>query len=226
MKAKHYCALMATMATSALAQDMLPQRIEQAASLTVEAGEMIAICQITAERGNTNSVLTCIEEAQQRLDSARLVVEAVKATLHEWILVAGETAHTDDTPVLTLSRLSKNRNVCVRGDQENTFFIRCLNGITQMGFHIDGCNFGLEERGKRGSIEIGTSPPETIAISGFRGGFYLDDTAPVISQVLRMFEFEEMKLRVNPFDSNQQTIVFDITGLEEAITPLREACHW
>jgi type VI secretion system protein VasI len=46
---------------------------------------------------------------------------------------------------------------------------------------------------------------------------------PVIKQ---MFGKKQMIARMRPFNENAFTVTFNISGLEEASKPLRNACGW
>jgi type VI secretion system protein VasI len=41
-----------------------------------------------------------------------------------------------------------------------------------------------------------------------------------------MFGKSTMIVRITPFGENPFTATFNISGLEEAIVPLRQACKW
>jgi type VI secretion system protein VasI len=47
-----------------------------------------------------------------------------------------------------------------------------------------------------------------------------------IPVIKRMFGKSTMIVRMTPFGENPFTATFNISGLEEAIVPLRQACKW
>ena len=47
-----------------------------------------------------------------------------------------------------------------------------------------------------------------------------------IPQIKKMFGAEKLTVRFTPYSGSPETVTFPIAGLEEAIKPLRETCHW
>jgi type VI secretion system protein VasI len=47
-----------------------------------------------------------------------------------------------------------------------------------------------------------------------------------IPEIKRLFGGKKLIARMTPYSENPFTATFNITGLEEAIEPLRKACHW
>jgi type VI secretion system protein VasI len=47
-----------------------------------------------------------------------------------------------------------------------------------------------------------------------------------ISFIKKLMKAEKVIFRTQPYNSGDLTVTFDIKGLENAIKPLREACHW
>jgi type VI secretion system protein VasI len=47
-----------------------------------------------------------------------------------------------------------------------------------------------------------------------------------ISFIRSMFGHDVLLVQATPFNDNTIIIEFPITGVEDAIKPLREACHW
>lgn len=145
----------------------------------------------------------------------------------DWRLIDDGPSMIDDSPTLTLVRKSSMENSCGLGNNENYLVFRCVEGTTGLLFVLDGCLYsGLNEVGRTGIIRLGTKPAETFNLVGDGENFmpYIESGAAAL--ITSLFGEERLVFRAQPFSSPQQTIVFDITGLEEAITPLRQACHW
>lgn len=47
-----------------------------------------------------------------------------------------------------------------------------------------------------------------------------------IPVIRRMFGHDQVTMQITPFNQSPVTVTFPITGLQEAIAPLRKACHW
>ncbi|WP_157018348.1 type VI secretion system-associated protein TagO [Mesorhizobium xinjiangense] len=60
---------------------------------------------------------------------------------------------------------------------------------------------------------------QTIALGLWNGS----RSIPVIKQMLGK---SRMIVRMTPYNENPFTATFDITGLENEIAPLRDACQW
>lgn len=47
-----------------------------------------------------------------------------------------------------------------------------------------------------------------------------------IPVIRRMFGHDQVTMQITPFNQSSVTVTFPITGLQESIAPLRQACHW
>ncbi|GGX63063.1 hypothetical protein GCM10007385_35240 [Tateyamaria omphalii] len=64
-----------------------------------------------------------------------------------------------------------------------------------------------------------TASTSSSALGHWRG-------AQAIPFIKRMLGKERMLVRFTPFSQNAQEFAFDISGIDEVITPLRESCGW
>ena len=71
-------------------------------------------------------------------------------------------------------------------------------------------------------------PSQMIAMTKWRDNFSLGlwRGAEAIPLIWGLLDHDVMTVRMKPFDEDVFTVSFDIAGLDRAIVPLREACHW
>ncbi|MDR5857933.1 hypothetical protein FZZ93_02510 [Halomonas eurihalina] len=107
-------------------------------------------------------------------------------------------------------------------------WIRCVENTTSMIFQFaDHHMADLNQYGKV-TLRIDDQKARTMRLSEstdnkalglWNGG----NSIPVIK---RMFGHDTLTVRATPYSQSPITTQFPITGLEDAIQPLREACHW
>jgi len=136
---------------------------------------------------------------------------------------------TNDTNVY-LSIESTNASVCGRNrDDKVVLWVRCREDTTSVLFQTS-CHMTSSSYHDYGDVHVsfdGGSErmvPMTKSRDNFALGLWLgNDSIPFVRQ---MFGSHEMTVRMKPFDEDAFTVSFAIAGLEEAILPLRQACHW
>ena len=65
-----------------------------------------------------------------------------------------------------------------------------------------------------------------ISISQIDDSLGLGDGFAAIPFVKKLFGHSKLLIQAASFSDSTVTAEYDIAGLEEAIAPLREACHW
>lgn len=139
------------------------------------------------------------------------------------------TSDMDDSPAVAL--VSKSDELITgrfSGAGRAELLLRCLENTTNLYVKMNG-HFLADIQGY-GNVRyrIDDRQPATLrmkestdneALGLWSGG----QSIPVIR---RMFGHDKVTMQVTPFNQSPVTVSFPITGLEETIAPLRQACHW
>lgn len=136
----------------------------------------------------------------------------------KWKLTT-DTNPVDDTKTVVLT-IDENSNRG-RWDKPVYMVLKCQSNVT--GMYIKWNDY----LGKRAKVltRIGTNEPETTEWSLAPGRRITVRQEP-ISFIKRMLEADRLVAQVTPYSEDIVTAVFDTKGLNKAIAPLREACHW
>jgi len=188
-------------------------------------------CQTLVSRGaSAEEIRVCMNGASNLSTRAARLIEDLKARITEeedrlygWRLRDEDPSPIDDSPTILLSKTSRTSNTCHWGDGRSTLTIQCREGQTEFYFSLNGCVIPSVK--PTGIVRVGTSTAAEYELRGRDQFFAIEDKSKYLPLVRDMLSAERLVFRTTPFSDLQQTIVFDITGLEEAITPLREACH-
>lgn len=106
--------------------------------------------------------------------------------------------------------------------------VRCEQNTTSIYFNFNGLfmadiqsygrvDFRVDDRAARHVSMNESTNHEALGL--WRGGTAI----PFLRDI---FGGERLFVRVTPFSESRVDMTFNIAGLEEAIAPLREACHW
>jgi len=167
------------------------------------------------------------EEAAALHEKAGTMIAALQEEIYHWKLIDEGASLIDDSPTLALYRVSRQKNSCNLGDGTSVFVMRCVEGNMAVFFELDGCLYsGLTEAGRNGLIRIGDEPAQHFELAGDGTVFAITNPEDIVPLIKGMFFQQRLVLRAYPFSSPQQTIEFDISGIEQRIEPLREACSW
>ncbi len=145
--------------------------------------------------------------------------------------VSVETSEMDDSTSVYLSLRSLEPVACsAYGDRQKlTLLIRCVENTTAMYFTGNSCHFadGFDGYGRadlrvddHSAYEVRMFDSTDSKALGFWRG------RKAIPQIKRLLGGETLLLRTTPFGMSPFTAKFPIAGIDEAIKPLRAACHW
>jgi len=144
-----------------------------------------------------------------------------------WTVRSTQSEMTDDTTV-TLTVDTEDALRCGFTPSTATLVLRCQENTTVIYINTS-CHLtsGVGGYG-RVTYRFDDNPSETREFRdstnnrslGLWGG---GKSIPLIK---KMFSHSSALFRFTPYGDNAVTARFDVSGLEEAITPLREACHW
>jgi type VI secretion system protein VasI len=178
-----------------------------------------------AQLSNDLDRLACYDIASGRTPEAQDV-----ETDTAWE-VRTETSAFDDTTSVYMSVKSEEVLTCGRGlnaARNTTLMLRCHENITAMFLSTD-CHLA-SGHGDYGNIDmrIDDNPAFKLAFSTSTNNRALGlwNNAYATVTIKRLIGADQLLMRFTPYAENAQTVTFPISGLEEAITPLREACNW
>lgn len=109
-----------------------------------------------------------------------------------------------------------------------TLFVRCRENTTSV-FVVFGGHFMSDIQGKgRVDYRIDTASPQNVNMTASNDnnalGLWRGNQA--IPFIRSLFGSERLLVRATPFSESSVEMTFNITGLEDQIQPLREACNW
>lgn len=106
--------------------------------------------------------------------------------------------------------------------------LRCQENTTS-AFIIWADHFMSDHQGKgRVSYRIDDRPAGRVNMTASTDNQALGlwNGGSAIPFIKRLFDGDELYVRATPFSESPVEAVFPITGVEDAIEPLREACNW
>lgn len=109
-----------------------------------------------------------------------------------------------------------------------SFLIRCEENTTSTWIHWGGHFMSDINNGGRVDYRIDQRPPDriTMRVSNNNESLGLwrgNQSIPFLRQIL---EADRLYVRATPFSESRVEATFVISGLSEAIKPLRETCNW
>lgn len=191
---------------------------------------------------STNGVLaadpdlgTCrsIENDLDRLScydriSGRTPTKEALPTSSAWNVDVETSEMTDDTNVF-ISVASDEAVDCGWSTQKTTLMLRCMENTTSAYF-VTGCHMTSSRYNSYGDVTYRLDDKNSKTLSFDEStnnrslGLWRGNQAiPFIKSLLG---HDRLLVRMTPFSENSFTVSFNISGLENVIHPLREACHW
>lgn len=143
--------------------------------------------------------------------------------------VRTDVSPLDDSKSVYLSVTSMSPIMGRYGRLETgTLYIRCFENTTSL-FTLWGGHFMSDNRGGgRVDYRIDDNPAAHVSMqeSSDNEALGLWNGGVSIPFIKRLFGGEKIFMRASPFNESPVEMTFNISGLEEAIEPLREACGW
>lgn len=140
-----------------------------------------------------------------------------------------DTSQFDDseTVILTLDADEAVRNGFGTLSRP-ALIIRCLENTTSLYLHMDGYHmsdiqgYGIVDL----RIDDSAAFEERMDASDSGGALGLWRAPRSISLAKQLIGHDRLAARATPYSENPVEMTFALSGLENAIRPLREACHW
>lgn len=156
-------------------------------------------------------------------------IEPVATPADNWSVSEETSTLTDDRNVYVTVRSEDTYSCRWNRDNRATLMLRCLENTTSLIIRT-GCHMTASRYSDYGDVtyRLDDDPAATVSMNNstnneslglWRGG----QPIPVIRS---MFGKSQMIARLRPYGENPITVTFNISGVEEAISPLREACNW
>lgn len=169
--------------------------------------------------------LACYDRASGRTPTT----EVVTSKDSEWVVNITKSKFTDQTNV-ALTVFSEEPMKCDWGrGRKAALVIRCLENRTAMYFNT-GCHMVSGDYTTLDEVDlrIDDKPMRTLRMTESNDhkalGLWRGSTSiPVIKY---LFGGSRLLARMTPYSGSPFTVTFNITGLTDAIVPLRESCGW
>lgn len=146
----------------------------------------------------------------------------------DWSVRVDKSA-LDDSKTVVLTLTSKDQFWNQYGQlKRGTLIIRCMENTTSL-YTVWGDHF-MSDNGNSGRVDYRVDAKKASRVSmrestdnkalGLWSG---GQSIPFIKKLLGA---EQLYIRATPFSESAVEMAFNVTGLEKAIEPLREACGW
>ena len=164
------------------------------------------------------------------LAAGRTPVQEVVETENSWIIRIETSAMTDEKNVFMYAESKEDINCSTyKTPQPATLTVRCMENTTAVIYNA-ACHLTSSRYSSYGDItyRLDDSSANTTGFEASTNNRALGlwSGRKAIPFVKAMFGRNQMLMRVTPYSESAHTATFDISGLEDAIAPLREACHW
>lgn len=167
--------------------------------------------------------LKASEEALAKSDKARGIES--RYTVGKWKVVKGKDP-LSDKPEIFLSNSAVSASSCRHSRLAHNITIRCTKNTTAILLDFGGCIVGSRRQhigyrlDDRKAIYKRVSPSGDSKALGFWNG---GQSIPVIKEMLQK---NKLLIVAETYNQVPLTSTYDLTGLDEAIRPLRKMCSW
>lgn len=152
---------------------------------------------------------------------------ATTNSVGDW-LVSTETSKIDDSTNVFLSLTSEEHTNCRYKPNAHSIHIACRENTTSLWVFFGECFMSSIQGKGRVTYRLDADSAKNrnfqesnnnMALGLWNGG----QSIPFIKEMLGR---ERMFVRATPFSDSTVSAEYNISGLDEAIKPLREACNW
>lgn len=172
-----------------------------------------------------------IRSLDTKLRTMQRRVSEVGDLRNPWRIWQG-TSQIDDSPSVTLRADSNERigDRIGRNAAPATLSLSCIENTTRLTINMNDNHMASSPYHDWGHVTMRIDSRQAftrrmqestnnLVLGLWRGG----QSIPVIRD---MFGAEKLTVRATPYGKSPITVTFDISGLQEEITPLRQACNW
>lgn len=142
-----------------------------------------------------------------------------------WIKHESESEMDDSKTVTLLVKSENTVSGFLENDYRPVLYIRCKENKTEMIFQTKTQfdRSGLYEVKADVRLDKGKAKTQNFSIATNGRSIFFKKP---ITNIKKMFKASSMKIQWTPFHSNPEIATFNISGLKDAIKPLRETCNW
>lgn len=144
--------------------------------------------------------------------------------------VAIKKSPVDDSTTVILSTESKD---FIPGRHKNrpsrpTLIVRCLENTTAAYINFDGHHMADIQNYGRVTFRVDKQKAFTRSMDGSTDNRSLGlwGGGSAIPLIKKLIGGESLLIQATPYSESSMTFTMDISGLDEAIKPLRKACNW
>lgn len=162
--------------------------------------------------------------------SGRTPISSGPESKGAWTISTRTSELKDTTDVFM--RVESNDSVSCRfGNRDKiTLMIRCMENTTAVIFITPGCHMTSSDYNDYGHVEYRIDSRKAkkarMEESTNNRSLGLWSGSRAIPFAKEMFGAQSLIARITPYNENPFTVTFNISGLEEAIKPLRTSCNW
>ncbi|MBX5157680.1 hypothetical protein HJB89_11160 [Rhizobium sp. NZLR8] len=130
------------------------------------------------------------------------------------------TSKMDDSHTVNLSLFAEGSSTSIN--------IRCEEKVTSFYFTMGG-KFLADIQGYgviRYRFDADKSQKKDFTVSTDNEALGLWSGGSAIPFIKQMIGHQKLIVQITPYNESQDTVEFDITGIDEAISPLRMQCKW
>ncbi len=142
--------------------------------------------------------------------------------------VRTETSKIDDSTNVWVSLLSHEQTNCPYKRGSHSIYMACRENTTSLWIHFGDCFMSsIQGKGRvtyrldseKAQIQNFRESNDNMALGLWSGG-------QAIPFIKKMMDHDRLIIRATPFSDSTVTAEYRISGLDEAVAPLREACGW
>lgn len=166
--------------------------------------------------------LSCYDAETNYFRPSQRIIES-----GDWI-IQRTTSKIDDSTNVFLRLPSYDQTNCRYKRGNHNINIACRENKTSLWITFSNCFMSDNSGRGRVTYRIDTNPASTISMRESTDhmalGLWSGGTS--IRFIKSLLGHNKLLIRATPFSESAVTGEYNITGLDEAIRPLREACNW
>ena len=142
--------------------------------------------------------------------------------------VRTETSKMDDSMNVWLTLRSTEQTNCPYKTGSHSIHIACRENETNLWLRFGGCFMSSIQGKGRVTYRLDTGKAQTRNFRESNNNMALGlwSSGQAIPFIKRMLGHDRLIVRATPFSDSTVTAEYRISGLAEAVAPLREACNW
>ncbi|EID0034502.1 hypothetical protein LA064_004677 [Vibrio alginolyticus] len=165
--------------------------------------------------------LVCYDELAKKLGVEKADTKITTGT-GKW-RVSEEKSPIDDSVNVYLSVLANETVLSGYKKVKPSLYVRCAENKTSI--FIDwGLYLGLDETRLLTRFDKEKAKTSTWSISTDNKAIFVRGSD--IKYAKKLMQHEQLLTQITPYSESPVMATFDVSGLSEAIKPLRKACHW